>query len=52
MMCWGCFSILTDKELLANSEEDFIANKCLCRECLSVSNEEIRNNYLEDDQNE
>lgn len=39
MRCYGCNRQLSDKELLLNSDEDFINNKCLCKECLSQSNQ-------------
>lgn len=46
-MCEGCNKMLSEQEVMLNSVEDFIANKCLCRDCLSVSNEEIRSNNEE-----
>lgn len=41
MRCNGCNKELDDDECLMNSEEDFIENKCLCRGCLGVSNQEV-----------
>lgn len=43
MVCYACDRFLSDSELQINSDEDFINNKCLCRTCLSVSNEWVRN---------
>ncbi len=47
MRCYGCNEELSDKELMMNSEDDFILNKCLCKDCISVSNIEM-NSILKD----
>lgn len=39
MICYACGKILTDKEIIAIPDEDFIENKGLCMYCLSISNE-------------
>jgi len=41
MRCYSCNTELSIKEELANTEEAFIENKCLCKQCLSISNEEV-----------
>jgi len=49
MVCYACGRELSDKELAANSIEDFIENKALCSIDLSISNElvnQIRNDKL------
>jgi MinD superfamily P-loop ATPase len=40
MRCKACGDRVSDTAILANTEEAFINNECLCSDCLSVSNEE------------
>lgn len=39
MRCYACGRSLNDKEIMLNSDEDFIDNKCLCLTDLAISNE-------------